>query len=519
MLHEWARHYEDGTSEYIKGATNPEYVITADDVDKVIALECVPVDNQGRQGKVVRVFANDQKKISVASKKNYSKFQDLVTDDYQQPLPVSDADDSYDLEGMLGEEGLVPPGSNPDNPLVIPNMNGEELPAQTNNQTSFVTNVQQGMSGEEGIMMPGSAFKFVIIGLCILTAIKSQDESGFPFRSNPQTTMLAIYSVNTYGVASEVENGISAARPGPNSVYVLIAHLVKKLCVFQDLVTDDYQQPPPVSDAVDSYDLEDGPGTEDFMITGDPKPGRALRGSGYSVRGTIVCMFQWAHHYEDGTSEYIEGATNPEYVVTVDDVGKVIALECVPVDSQGRQGKVVRVFINDQKKITVDPGIEGLTITGDPKPGRALLGCGYAVRGTSTCMFQWVRHYEDGTSAYIEGAINPEYVVTADDVGKVIALECAPVKYKGRQGELMRVFANEQKKITCDPEMQQEIYNYMLAGQKSFSASLLIKIPQGLTSNIVLIRPRGSPLEFDFHDVRHWMKKGRQQHEITCASM
>ncbi|KAL8238930.1 hypothetical protein R6Q59_015497 [Mikania micrantha] len=122
---------------------------------------------------------------------------------------------------------------------------------------------------------------------------------------------------------------------------------------FQDLVTDDYQQPPPVSDADDSCDLEDGPGIEGLMITGDPKAGRTLRGCGYAVRGTIECMFQWARHFEDGTLEYIVGATNPEYVVTADDVDKVIALECVPVDSQGRQGKVVRVFANDQKKITV----------------------------------------------------------------------------------------------------------------------------------------------------------------------
>ncbi|KAL8209985.1 hypothetical protein R6Q57_006717 [Mikania cordata] len=181
---------------------------------------------------------------------------------------------------------------------------------------------------------------------------------------------------------------------------------------FQDLVTDDYHKPPPVSDADDSYDLED------------------------------------------------------------------------------EKNKFIRVFrIGSDRiknfRIRIGPGIEGLKITGDPKPGKALLGCGYS-------------------------------------------------------GEIVRVFANEQKKITCDPEMQQEIDNYMLAGQKSFSTSLLmgtsneaitfylgqykykilinsvdklyifdkyssdlsIKIPQGLTSNIVLIRPRGSPLEFDFHDVR-----------------
>ena len=31
------------------GATNPEYIVTADDVDKIIAVECIPMDDQGRQ--------------------------------------------------------------------------------------------------------------------------------------------------------------------------------------------------------------------------------------------------------------------------------------------------------------------------------------------------------------------------------------------------------------------------------------------------------------------------------------
>lgn len=46
------------------GATNPEYVVTADDVDKLIAVECIPMDDQGRQGEIVRLFANDQNKIT-----------------------------------------------------------------------------------------------------------------------------------------------------------------------------------------------------------------------------------------------------------------------------------------------------------------------------------------------------------------------------------------------------------------------------------------------------------------------
>lgn len=49
------------------------------------------------------------------------------------------------------------------------------------------------------------------------------------------------------------------------------------------------------------------------------------------------------------------------------------------------------------------PGIEGFQIIGEATPGEELLGCGFPVRGTSLCMFQWVRHLEDGTRQYIEG--------------------------------------------------------------------------------------------------------------------
>ncbi|KAK7287278.1 hypothetical protein RIF29_00481 [Crotalaria pallida] len=120
------------------------------------------------------------------------------------------------------------------------------------------------------------------------------------------------------------------------------------------------------------------------------------------------------------------------------------------------------------------PGIEGFQIIGDAIPGERLLGCGYPVRGTSLCMFQWVRHLQDGTWQYIEGATNPEYIVTADDVDKLIAVECIPMDDKGRQGELVRLFANDQNKITCDNEMQLEIDTNLSKGQATFSVLLLV---------------------------------------------
>lgn len=120
------------------------------------------------------------------------------------------------------------------------------------------------------------------------------------------------------------------------------------------------------------------------------------------------------------------------------------------------------------------PGIEGFQIIGDAKPGCNLLGCGFPVRGTSLCMFQWVRHYPDGTRQYIEGATNPDYVVTADDVDKFIAVECIPMDEQGRQGELVRIFANDNNKITCDADMQEDIDAYISKGSATFGVLILL---------------------------------------------
>ncbi|XP_043696875.1 uncharacterized protein LOC122647562 isoform X6 [Telopea speciosissima] len=75
------------------------------------------------------------------------------------------------------------------------------------------------------------------------------------------------------------------------------------------------------------------------------------------------------------------------------------------------------------------PGIEGFQIIGDAKPGNTLQACGYPVNGTSLCIFQ---------------------------------------------GDLVKLFANDQKKITCDPAMQEEIEKHISAGRATFNVLLLI---------------------------------------------
>ncbi|XP_055807160.1 uncharacterized protein LOC129875936 isoform X2 [Solanum dulcamara] len=134
------------------------------------------------------------------------------------------------------------------------------------------------------------------------------------------------------------------------------------------------------------------------------------------------------------------------------------------------------------------PGIEVFQIVGEAKPGCKLLGCGFPVRGTSLCMFQWVRHYPDGTRQYIEGATNPEYVVTADDIDKLIAVECIPMDDQGHQGELVRLFANDQNKITCDPDMQLEIDTHITEGQATFNVLMLVDSSENWEPATIFLR-------------------------------
>ncbi|KAK8958674.1 hypothetical protein KSP40_PGU022835 [Platanthera guangdongensis] len=93
------------------------------------------------------------------------------------------------------------------------------------------------------------------------------------------------------------------------------------------------------------------------------------------------------------------------------------------------------------------PAIEGLQISGDAFPGRELQACGYSINGTTSCNFenfitcavlhlwylallrhlQWVRYLEDGSVNYIEGAKQPKYLVTADDVDRYLTIEVHPL--------------------------------------------------------------------------------------------
>lgn len=122
------------------------------------------------------------------------------------------------------------------------------------------------------------------------------------------------------------------------------------------------------------------------------------------------------------------------------------------------------------------PGIEGLRITGEPFPGQELQAGGYSINGTTTCNFEWVRHLEDGSVNFIEGAKQPSYVVTADDVDTLLAIEVQPLDDRKRKGDFIKVYANGQRKISCDPETKELIKRTLDIGHVTYEVQ--VQLPQ-----------------------------------------
>ncbi|XP_021301066.1 uncharacterized protein LOC110429375 isoform X2 [Herrania umbratica] len=159
------------------------------------------------------------------------------------------------------------------------------------------------------------------------------------------------------------------------------------------------------------------------------------------------------------------GSANTPYATTLDDPSSSYPPYLPPVLEEPSSS------FSEAAEDDPLPAIEGLQISGEAYPGRELQACGYSINGTTSCNFEWVRHKEDGSVNYIDGAKQPNYLVTADDVDTYLAIEVQPLDNRKRKGELVKVFANEHKKITCDSEMQSHLEKNLYSGHASYKVS------------------------------------------------
>ncbi|XP_014513892.1 uncharacterized protein LOC106772187 isoform X1 [Vigna radiata var. radiata] len=156
---------------------------------------------------------------------------------------------------------------------------------------------------------------------------------------------------------------------------------------------------------------------------------------------------------------------NTPYTTTVDDPGSSYSPYLPPVLEEPSSS------FSEAADEDPLPAIEGLQISGEAFPGRELQACGYSINGTTSCNFEWIRHLQDGSFNYIDGAKQPAYLVNADDVDTLLAIEVQPLDNRKRKGEPVKVFANDSKKIICDPEMQNHIEKAFYSGHASYRVS------------------------------------------------
>ncbi|KAF1878471.1 hypothetical protein Lal_00047140 [Lupinus albus] len=200
------------------------------------------------------------------------------------------------------------------------------------------------------------------------------------------------------------------------------------------------------------------------------------------------------HNEQETSANWTSG--NPPYT-TVDDPGASYSPYLPPVLEEPSSS------FSEAADDDPLPAIEGLQISGEAFPGRELQACGYSINGTTSCNFE-----VDFIFFNLElvicclvagGAKQPNYLVTADDVDTLLAIEVLPLDSKKRKcilldivlephwlvdleklmkicynllGESVKVFANDNKKITCDPEMQSYIEKTFYSGHASYKVSL-----------------------------------------------
>ncbi|WVZ79706.1 hypothetical protein U9M48_027257 [Paspalum notatum var. saurae] len=169
-----------------------------------------------------------------------------------------------------------------------------------------------------------------------------------------------------------------------------------------------------------------------------------------------------------------------------------IGLVCVHHDRSKRPTtRQIIEMLQEEVHMYPPPAIEGLQITGEAFPGRELQASGYTINGTTSCNFEWVRHLDDGSVNFIEGARQPTYLVTADDVDSVLAIEVQPLDDRKRKGEIVKVYADDQRKITCDHETKELIKKVLSMGHVSYEVLLSVRFLDMWEPAVLAIKREG----------------------------
>lgn len=157
-------------------------------------------------------------------------------------------------------------------------------------------------------------------------------------------------------------------------------------------------------------------------------------------------FYQWLHKVDGSPEEYIpiEGENSTKHLVTLADVGKCLAVEYTPMNSEGVEGETCRCVLEKPIVPTV-PQVRNLVITGELCEGKTLaIGYDYTGGHFGAHMIQWFRCYPHAKKAPTKiGQTNSSYLTLGlMDVGCSIEVSMTPVRSDGARGQPVHVKTN-----------------------------------------------------------------------------
>lgn len=148
-----------------------------------------------------------------------------------------------------------------------------------------------------------------------------------------------------------------------------------------------------------------------------------------------VSKYQWFRHEDDDQYFPIYGETKPVYIPSLEDVGKLLAVEYTPISKDGIEGEACRCVLEH----SIDPAppvITGASIKGELEEQHVLVvEYQYAGGHSGTHLMQWYRRDDAKRSTKVGRPNTATFTTTVKEVDCYIDVVLTPVRSDGVLGK------------------------------------------------------------------------------------
>ncbi|KAG6695757.1 hypothetical protein I3842_09G113900 [Carya illinoinensis] len=149
----------------------------------------------------------------------------------------------------------------------------------------------------------------------------------------------------------------------------------------------------------------------------------------------------WLRRKWNSSPVVITGAEDEEYRLTVDDIDSSLVFMYTPVTEDGAKGEPQYKYTDFVK--AAPPSVSNVRIIGDVVEGNAIKGVGDYLGGREgPSKFEWLRENQDTGDFLRVSTGTSEYILTKEDVGRVMAFVYIPTNLEGQEGESVLVASN-----------------------------------------------------------------------------